>query len=98
MSNQEREGSIRPPIFDGSNFVYWKVRTTTYIQSLGIDVWEIVEGGYTFPSTIPRDKQVKNNVKPMLRLSIHYWEVYHNQSLSRLCSSNQPKKYGTKSF
>jgi len=49
MSNQEREGSIRPPIFDGSNFVYWKVRTTTYLQSLGTDVWHIVEGGYTFP-------------------------------------------------
>ena len=55
MSNQESEGSFRPPIFDGSNFVYWKVRTTTYLQSLGTDVWEIVEGGYTFPSAIPTD-------------------------------------------
>eukprot|EP00253_Pinus_taeda_P007385 PITA_07385 len=53
MSNYKREGSIRPPIFDGSNFVYWKVRTTTYLQSLGTDVREIVEGGYTFPSIIP---------------------------------------------
>ena len=55
MDNQEREASIRPPIFDGSNFVYWKVRTTTYLQSLGTDVWEIMEGGYTFPSAIPTD-------------------------------------------
>ena len=60
MSNQESGGSIRSPIFDGSNFVYWKVRTTTYLQSLGIDVWEIVEGGYTFPSTIPIDTAGKN--------------------------------------
>jgi len=49
MSNQEREASIRPPIFDGSNFVYWKIRTTVYIQSLGMDVWGIMEGGYTYP-------------------------------------------------
>ena len=38
MSNQERNGSIRPPIFDGRNFVYWKIRTTTYLQSLGTHV------------------------------------------------------------
>ena len=55
MSNQESVGSIRPPIFDGSNFVYWKIRTIAYLQSLGTDVWEIVEGGYTFPSAIPTD-------------------------------------------
>jgi len=48
-------GSIRPPIFDGSNFVYWKIRTTTYLQSLGIDVWEIVDGRYKFPIAIPTD-------------------------------------------
>jgi len=67
MSNQESCGSIKPPIFDGSNFVYWKVRTTTYLQSLGTNVWEIVEGGYTFPSAIPTDtaskKQYETNAK-----------------------------------
>lgn len=67
MSNYEREASIRPEIFYGRNFVYWKVRTTTYLQSLGIDVWEIVEGGYTFPSAIPIDttgkKQYETNAK-----------------------------------
>eukprot|EP00253_Pinus_taeda_P003605 PITA_03605 len=61
MSNYEREESIKPPIFDGSNFVYWKVRTTAYLQSLGIYVWEIVEGGYTFPSAIPTDTADKNS-------------------------------------
>ena len=60
-------GSIRPPIFDGRNFVYWKIRTTTYLQSLGTNVWEIVEGGYTFPIAIPIDttgkKQYETNAK-----------------------------------
>ena len=67
MNNQESMGSIRPPIFDGSNFVYWKIRTTTYLQSLGTDVWEIVEGGYTFPTAIPTDttgkKQYETNAR-----------------------------------
>ena len=67
MSNYEKEASIRPPIFDGSNFFYWKVRTKTYLQSLGTEVWDIVEGGYTFPSATPTDtagkKQYETNAK-----------------------------------
>ena len=67
MSNQESGDSIISPIFDGSNFFYWKIRTTTYLQSLGTDVWEIVEGGYTFPSAIPTDtagkKQYETNAR-----------------------------------
>ena len=67
MSNYEREASIRPPIFNGINFIYWKVRTTTYLQSRGIDLWKIVEGGYTFPSTTLTDttskKQYETNAK-----------------------------------
>ena len=72
MSNQESRGSIRPPIFDGRNFVYWKVRTTTYLQSLRTDFWEIMEGGYTFPSAIPTDatgkKQYETNAKAVNKL------------------------------
>eukprot|EP00253_Pinus_taeda_P026617 PITA_26617 len=67
MSNFEKEASIRPPIFDGINFVYWMVRITTYLQSLGTEVWDIVETGYTFPSTTPTDtaskKQYETNAK-----------------------------------
>jgi len=55
MSNYKKEASIRPLIFDGSNFVYWKVRTTIYLQSLGTEVWDIMEGGYKFPSITPID-------------------------------------------
>eukprot|EP00253_Pinus_taeda_P016657 PITA_16657 len=67
MSNQESVGSIRPPIFDGRNFFYWNIRTTTYLKSLRTYVWEIVEGRYTFPSTIPIDtvgkKQYETNAR-----------------------------------
>ena len=60
MSNYEKEASIKPPIFDGSNFIYWKVRITTYLQSLGTEVWDIVETGYTFPSATPTYTPGKN--------------------------------------
>eukprot|EP00253_Pinus_taeda_P036642 PITA_36642 len=60
MSNYEKEASIRPPIFDGSNFIYWKVIITTYLQYLGTEVWDIMEAGYTFPSTTPIDTAAQN--------------------------------------
>src|SRR5271168_4614635 len=67
MSNYEREASIRPPIFDGTNFVYWKVRVTAYLQSLGTEVWDIIDTRYTFPSTTPTDpvekKKYETNAK-----------------------------------
>eukprot|EP00253_Pinus_taeda_P033975 PITA_33975 len=67
MSNYEREAPIRTPIFDGSNFIYWKVRITGYLQSLGTEVWDIVETGYTFPSETPIDtagkKKYETNAK-----------------------------------
>jgi len=36
-------------MFDGTNFALWKVRMRTYLMSLGADVWEVVEIGYTKP-------------------------------------------------
>eukprot|EP00253_Pinus_taeda_P017672 PITA_17672 len=92
MSKYERDGSIRPPIFDESNFVYWKVRTTAYLQSLGTDVWEIMEGGYTFPSTIPIDtvgkKQYETNAKvkraklQTLRIQYETLKMHNDESLA----------------
>eukprot|EP00253_Pinus_taeda_P015959 PITA_15959 len=59
MSNYEREASIRPPVFDGTNFNHWKVRVIAYLQSLGTEVWNIVETSYAFPSTTPTDADEK---------------------------------------
>ena len=39
----------KSPMFDGINFSFWKVKMRTYLMSLGADVWEVVETGYTKP-------------------------------------------------
>jgi hypothetical protein len=39
----------KAPIFNGTNFSFWKVRMRTYLMYLGADVWEVVEIGYTKP-------------------------------------------------
>eukprot|EP00253_Pinus_taeda_P021997 PITA_21997 len=67
MRNYKREASIRPPVFYGTNFVYWKVRVTAYLQSLGTEVWDIIDTGYTLTSSTPTDlaekKKYETNAK-----------------------------------
>ena len=67
MRNYEREESIKPLIFDGTNFFYWKVRVTSYLKSLGTKVWDIIETWYTFPLATPTDpaekKKYETNAK-----------------------------------
>ena len=38
---------IRPPLFDGTNYAYWKVRMRAFLQSLDEKVWQAVEIGWT---------------------------------------------------
>ena len=41
---------IIPPLFDGTNYVYWKVRIRAFLQSLDKKVWQAVEIGWTKPT------------------------------------------------
>ena len=34
-----------PHLFDGTNYVYWKVRMKVFLQALGEQVWQAVEVG-----------------------------------------------------
>ena len=49
MKIHEGTSNNKPPLFDGTNFSFWKVRMRTYIMALGVDVWDVVETGYVNP-------------------------------------------------
>ena len=53
IDNQYGEGlSIqRPPLFDGSNYNYWKCRMKIYLQSFSYEMWSIVENEFSAPIT-----------------------------------------------
>ena len=38
---------IIPPLFDGNNFAYWKVRMRAFLKSLDEKVWQTVEISWT---------------------------------------------------
>ena len=47
---------IIPPLFDGTNYAYWKVRMRAFLQSLDEKVWQAVEIGWTKPTEVPTDQ------------------------------------------
>jgi len=52
-SSQFREGLFTQcsPLFDGSNYNYWKYRMKIFLQSLNYELWNIEEAPYTKPTT-----------------------------------------------
>ena len=47
---------IIPPLFDGINYAYWKVRMRVFLQSLNEKVWQAVEIGQTKPKEASTDQ------------------------------------------
>ncbi|GLJ14875.1 hypothetical protein SUGI_0242010 [Cryptomeria japonica] len=50
---QEGASLSRAPLFDGTDYVFWKIRMETYLISVDLNVWNIVTTKYTVPSIIP---------------------------------------------
>ena len=46
---------IIAPLFDGTNYAYWKVRMKVFLQSLDEKVWQAIEIGWTKPKEAPAD-------------------------------------------
>ena len=49
MTSNEGTSASKPPLFDGKKISFWKIRMRTYLMALGVDVWDVVETGYTKP-------------------------------------------------
>ena len=46
---------IIPPLFDGTNYAYWKVRMRVLLQSLDEKVWQAVKISWTKPKEVSTD-------------------------------------------
>ncbi|VFQ74277.1 unnamed protein product, partial [Cuscuta campestris] len=74
----EGQSTTRPPLFDGTNYTYWKERMRIYIQSTNFLLWRIIKNGENVPmkkveeTNVPKTedeydaqdiKKVENNAK-----------------------------------
>ena len=46
---------IIPPLFDSTNYAYWKVRMRAFLQSLDKKVWQDIKIGWTKPKEASTD-------------------------------------------
>ena len=57
------------PLFDGHNYAFWSIRMKLFLQSQGIDVWQVVLNEYKAPEIVPTDvvgkKIYESNSKAM---------------------------------
>src|SRR5262249_20058406 len=44
-SGLEGQSTSRPPLFDGTNYAYWKTRMTIFLKASGYFVWKTIEDG-----------------------------------------------------
>ena len=49
------------PLFDGTNYAFWRIQMKLFLQSQGLDVWMVVENGYTVPDTTLVVGTIKKN-------------------------------------
>ena len=98
MSNQDGTSSIRPPLFNGNNLIFWKTRMRSYLQSLGAEVWEIVEGGYQYPAAVLRDPTERKNYETNAKAVNALLGSLTESEFVKVVQLNTAKEIGTKSF
>jgi hypothetical protein len=42
MTSHEGTSTNKDALFNGTKFVFWKVRMRNYIMALGADIWDVV--------------------------------------------------------
>ena len=88
---------IIPPLFDGTNDAYWKVRIRAFLQSLDEEVWQAVEIGWTKPKEAPADwddakiKAVNFNSRALNAL----FSVVTNEEFKKISSTETTKEAWT---
>ena len=62
-SHIESFSIIRPPFFIGTDYPYWKIKMTWFLQTNNLDLWDVIEDGPRIPSKlengvmVPKSKQ-----------------------------------------
>ena len=85
---------IIPPLFDGTNYAYWKVRMGAFLQSLDEKFWLAVEVGWKKPEDRPAtwdDTKIKatnfNN-----RALNALFNVVTNEEFKKISSTDNAKE------
>ena len=85
------------PLFNGTNYAYWKIRMRAFLQSLDEKVWQAVEIGWTKPKEAPADwdeakiKAANFNTKALNAL----FSAVTNEEFKKISSTETAKEVWT---
>ena len=88
---------IIPPLFDGTNYAYWKIYMRAFLKSLNEKVWLAVEVGWKKPEKPPamwddtKIKVVNFNSRALNAL----FSVVTNEEFKKISSINNAKEPST---
>ena len=88
---------IIPPLFDGTNYAYQKVRMRAFLQFLDEKVWQAMEIGQTEPKEVPTDwddakiKAANFNIKALNAL----FSTVTNEEFKKISSAETAKEAWT---
>ena len=84
-------------LFDGTNYIYWKVCMRAFLQSLDENVWQVVETNWTKPMEAPADwddakiKVVNYNSRTLNSL----FSAVTNEKFKKISSTKTTKEVWT---
>jgi len=77
MTSSEGFSSNKAPLFDGTNYSFWKFIMKTYLSALGYEIWEATKNGYTTPSMLIQlqliGRHMKVTQRPRMPLCAVWW-------------------------
>ena len=88
---------IIPHLFDGTNYVYWKVRMRAFLQSLDEKVWQAVEIGWIKPKEAPAEwDEAKIKVANFNSRALNaLFSVVTNEEFKKISSTETAKEAWT---
>ena len=84
---QEGQSLMRPPLFNGDNYPYWKKRMENFVQSVDIDMWDIIqEGPIVIYSTGEGGRRVEKTKAQYTEADKKKVQLNHKAMNTLLCS------------
>nr|KYP73701.1 hypothetical protein KK1_006349 [Cajanus cajan] len=90
----------RHPVFNGENYVYWKIRMRIFIEAIDITVWDAIENGPYIPMTKDGDGKREKHWKQRTLLHLHcllmsFFRISHCKSAKEMWDTLHVTHEGT---
>ncbi|CAM8948120.1 unnamed protein product [Rhodiola kirilowii] len=92
MDLREGQNITRPPLLEGNNYGYWRVRMKAFLKSQDESVWEAVENGWTRP-VVSKDDEVSPLTKDKWTYAQKMDEAANSKAMNAIFSGVNGKNF-----